>query len=226
MQSHYPLHKYSMTTTKNYWCHICQRVFTKIYIEDSVIQCVNCKRYICEEIINDNPPPSEFEPFNINMNSHNDEIDNEDELEQDIIAINNSNSSIVDLILNLIRMEYEEDEIETIIDYLMQNDPNRYGTPPASKRVVDSLDNIEITKDQYLAFGIDNTCSVCKEELKVNQKAIKLPCSHYYHPDCIIPWLKEHNSCPICRNELETDDKDYEKRKQELLKHIRNNITN
>lgn len=47
-------------------------------------------------------------------------------------------------------------------------------------------------------------CSVCITDFEIGNKGIFLPCGHIFHPDCIKPWLKDHNTCPVCRKELPT----------------------
>lgn len=98
--------------------------------------------------------------------------------------------------------------LEQLIQQLAENDPNRYGTPPASKSAVDGLPTIKI--DHKLLESDSSQCAVCKDEFELGMEARQMPCKHIYHPDCILPWLELHNSCPVCRYELPTDDPDYE----------------
>ena len=53
-----------------------------------------------------------------------------------------------------------------------------------------------------------------------------MPCNHYFHGNCLIPWLKERNSCPICRYELPTDDADFEEMKKQKLNNANRNNNN
>lgn len=98
--------------------------------------------------------------------------------------------------------------MDDIIQYLIENDPNSYGTPPASKIIVESLHRFKLDPNglNLLVKVQEKMCPVCQDELKLEQHVIEMPCNHVYHEECIEPWLKIHNSCPTCRYELPTDD--------------------
>jgi len=102
--------------------------------------------------------------------------------------------------------------LEQFIQNLMDNDPNRYGTPPAAKSSVDSLLDVNISHE--LLVSDEAQCAVCKDNFDVGDKAKQMPCKHIYHKDCILPWLELHNSCPVCRYEMPTDDADYEQQRR------------
>ncbi|XP_058090280.1 E3 ubiquitin-protein ligase RING1-like [Magnolia sinica] len=100
--------------------------------------------------------------------------------------------------------------LEQLIQQLADNDPNRYGTPPASKSAIETLPDIKISAE--LLESDSAQCAVCMDMFELGLVAKQMPCKHIFHPDCILPWLALHNSCPVCRYELPTDDLDYEQR--------------
>ena len=58
------------------------------------------------------------------------------------------------------------------------------------------------------ATNRDNPCAVCLEKYEhVNtcQEKIGLltQCGHFYHFDCIWPWLRRQESCPVCRKDTQ-----------------------
>ncbi|GMH28469.1 hypothetical protein Nepgr_030312 [Nepenthes gracilis] len=86
--------------------------------------------------------------------------------------------------------------------------------PPASKEVVRKLPVIEVNEEILRKVGEDAECAICKEKLTMGDQMQEMPCKHTFHPPCLKPWLDEHNSCPICRHELPTDDHAYESWKE------------
>ena len=69
-----------------------------------------------------------------------------------------------------------------------------------SDKVINSMPttNLKILKEEKesnLGF-----CSICLEEFTSESKIKKLPCGDYFHCECVDIWLKQHNSCPNCRN--------------------------
>jgi hypothetical protein len=93
----------------------------------------------------------------------------------------------------------------------MENESSLKGSPPAAKSFVENLPLVELTEEELKKKDV--VCAVCKDEVTVEEKVRKLPCSHCYHEDCILPWLSIRNTCPVCRFELPTDDADYEQSK-------------
>lgn len=88
--------------------------------------------------------------------------------------------------------------LDMLLQHLAENDPNRYGTPPAQKEVVEALPAVTI--DETLQ------CSVCLEDFEIGTEAKEMPCKHKFHSGCILPWLELHSSCPVCRHQLPSDE--------------------
>ncbi|KAF3794386.1 E3 ubiquitin-protein ligase [Nymphaea thermarum] len=106
----------------------------------------------------------------------------------------------------------DERGFEELLIQLAETDSLTRGAPPAAGSVVSSLPRV-IISEVHEEHGIV-ICAVCKDPLVIGTEATQLPCSHLYHPSCILPWLSSRNSCPVCRYELLTDDKDYEEGKR------------
>ncbi|XP_031271600.1 uncharacterized protein LOC116129993 [Pistacia vera] len=103
---------------------------------------------------------------------------------------------------------------DELLEHLAETDNSRRGAPPAAVSFVNSLPCVTIN-EEHAKHG-DLACAICKDVLPIGTKANQLPCLHLYHRPCILPWLNARNSCPLCRYELPTDDKDYEEGKRNI----------
>lgn len=95
---------------------------------------------------------------------------------------------------------------EELIENLADTDGSRQGAPPAAVSYVKSLPSLVISDDQEKQDGL--VCAICKDSLTAGSVVNQLPCSHLYHNFCILPWLSARSTCPLCRFQLPTDDKD------------------
>ena len=84
----------------------------------------------------------------------------------------------------------------------------------------------KIDENKIKEFGFENSCAVCKDEFSIGEECLSMPCNHYFHGDCLLPWLEKRNSCPTCRYELPTDDADFEEKKKQKLNHNNSNVNN
>lgn len=106
---------------------------------------------------------------------------------------------------------------DVLLASLQDQQPAPAGPPPASKKVVRSLQRLSVQQaDIDRLGGSEAKCAVCQEELAPGMEVCVMPCNdaHVFHPACLTPWLEQHNSCPVCRHQLPTDDWRYEARKE------------
>ncbi|XP_029938301.1 E3 ubiquitin-protein ligase RNF126 isoform X2 [Salarias fasciatus] len=88
--------------------------------------------------------------------------------------------------------------LDAIITQLLNQFENT-GPPPADRDKIKSLPTVQIT-DDHVASGLE--CPVCKEDYIVGENVRQLPCNHMFHNECIVPWLEQHDTCPVCRKSL------------------------
>ncbi|ESO13103.1 hypothetical protein HELRODRAFT_188105 [Helobdella robusta] len=94
------------------------------------------------------------------------------------------------------------DGLDNIITQLL-NQMENSGPAPAKKEDIDNLPDVLVSATQIDLFA---QCSVCMDYFIVEERVKELPCHHFYHEDCIVPWLKMHGTCPICRYSISPDE--------------------
>jgi len=74
--------------------------------------------------------------------------------------------------------------------------------PPSHTRQVAVAPALVPVQPKAGRIGESATCSVCLGEYEEGQPCLMLPCTHAYHSECILPWLRVNPTCPMCRTEL------------------------
>ncbi|WCJ29779.1 RING/U-box superfamily protein [Euphorbia peplus] len=58
------------------------------------------------------------------------------------------------------------------------------------------------TEQERSISGEDAVCCICLAKYANNDELRELPCSHFFHKECVDKWLKINASCPLCKNEV------------------------
>jgi len=145
--------------------------------------------------------------------------------ETDNIHPTNLGINLQDFGLNF-ASNFRRGNLVDLVQLISMSDPVSSGKPPASKEVLSKLPVFKL-EEKHCKKATDGkienpNCAVCCNDIKLGDKAQLIPCGHIFHPDCIKPWFMQHNTCPICRYELPTDDPYYEEiRKHNTQSHVR-----
>ena len=93
---------------------------------------------------------------------------------------------------------YSQEALDRIISQFMEQHTGSSAPGPASAAAISALPTRHIDKAM---LGSDGTaeCSVCMDNVEFGDEVTVLPCKHWFHGDCVGAWLKEHDTCPHCR---------------------------
>ncbi|KAG6017146.1 hypothetical protein E4U43_002205 [Claviceps pusilla] len=101
---------------------------------------------------------------------------------------------------------YSQEAFDSIITQLMEANPQSNAAPPASEEALLKLDRRPVDRQMLEPEG-EVECSICIDEMKIGETAVFLRCKHWFHEDCVVLWLKEHNTCPVCRTPIEKNNR-------------------
>lgn len=96
-------------------------------------------------------------------------------------------------------MDSDQHASPWLMELMEQLTSDQHGPPPAPHAAIDAMPTVKISRAH---LQIESCCPVCREQFEVGSEARQMPCNHIYHSDCIVPWLVQHNSCPVCRHVL------------------------
>ena len=78
----------------------------------------------------------------------------------------------------------------------------------------ENIDTILI--NNFLNSTIPKECAICLMDIE-EEDIETLICSHYFHKNCIMRWVHQNNSCPICRHRIiEEEELEQQTQEQEL----------
>ena len=100
---------------------------------------------------------------------------------------------------------YTQDAFDRVMTELMEQNGGSRAPPPASEEAIQSLEKKRVDQEMLGTEG-SAECSICMEDVTLNQEVTVLPCKHWFHGECVVAWLKEHNTCPHCRSPISQDD--------------------
>ena len=93
---------------------------------------------------------------------------------------------------------YTQEALDRVISGLMEQNQGSNATAPASEAAIKSLPKRKLVPQDLGDNGLAE-CNICMDNVGPGDEVTVLPCAHWYHEACVAAWLKESDTCPVCR---------------------------
>lgn len=94
---------------------------------------------------------------------------------------------------------YSQEAFDRIMSQLMEQHQSGGAPGPATEAAIHALPKRKVTEAMLDETTHQAECSICMDNVSVGEEVVVLPCSHWFHFACAEAWLKEHDTCPVCR---------------------------
>ncbi|KAB8337040.1 hypothetical protein FH972_021344 [Carpinus fangiana] len=94
---------------------------------------------------------------------------------------------------------YSNEAFDRVLSQLMEQHRSGNAPGPASEAAIAALPRRPVGPRELGEEG-KAECSICMDSVTTGVEISVLPCSHWFHPDCVKAWLSEHDTCPVCRS--------------------------
>ena len=102
-------------------------------------------------------------------------------------------------------LDADEEHVHCFIDVpITAKDPYAFAIISETDKILVILetDNPKscVFCDEICLIKSTGECGICLKDLLVEEECIRMRCGHIMHTPCSFRWLKDHNTCPICRS--------------------------
>ena len=116
---------------------------------------------------------------------------------------------------------YTQEALDRVITQLMEQHNTSSAPGPASAAAIAALPKAKVDKSMLGSDG-KAECSVCMDNVDIGDEITMLPCKHWFHGECVGAWLKEHDTCPHCRQSITPKDGDSPRTPEQTPRRLQN----
>lgn len=146
-------------------------------------------------------------PFNIRVQRHN--FNEEDIFDPQFATFGSTlNGFFLDNFASNFRSNLEDVMFEQLINMIQDNllQAESRKSKKTKKEALNALKKFDMT-EKYCKKNKNGkleypNCSICLSDINKGENTVLLPCGHIFHWKCCHSWLKDNNTCPVCRFEL------------------------